>query len=49
MAAAGAVLLILFVVQYFYMVGNIWELTLLRQETAVRSQKSSYLAKPWTD
>ena len=39
MAAAGAVLLVLFVVQYFYMVGNIWELTLLRQETAVQKSK----------
>jgi len=45
MAAAGAVLLILFVVQYFYMVGNIWELTLLRQETAVQKSKIEFFGQ----
>lgn len=45
MAAAGAVLLILFVVQYFYMVGNVWELTLLRQETAVQKSKIEFFGQ----
>jgi murein DD-endopeptidase MepM/ murein hydrolase activator NlpD len=38
-AAAATVLLVVFVVQYFYMVGNIWELTLLRKETSVQKSK----------
>ncbi|MFZ5861692.1 MAG: M23 family metallopeptidase [Nitrospirota bacterium] len=38
-AAAVTVLLVVFVIQYFYMVGNIWELTLLRKETSVQKSK----------
>jgi murein DD-endopeptidase MepM/ murein hydrolase activator NlpD len=44
-AAATAVLLLVFVVQYFYMVGNIWELTLLRKETAVQKSKIEFFAQ----
>lgn len=38
-AVAGAVLLVIFIIQYFHMVGNIWELTLLRQETQAQKSK----------
>lgn len=44
-AAATAILLLVFVVQYFYMVGNIWELTLLRKETAVQKSKIEYFSQ----
>jgi murein DD-endopeptidase MepM/ murein hydrolase activator NlpD len=43
--AATAILLLVFVVQYFYMVGNIWELTLLRKETAVQKSKIEHFAQ----
>lgn len=43
--AATAILLLVFVVQYFYMVGNIWELTLLRKETAVQKSKIESFAQ----
>ena len=36
---AGLLLLVVFVIQYFHMVGNIWELTLLRQETQTQKSK----------
>jgi murein DD-endopeptidase MepM/ murein hydrolase activator NlpD len=34
-----------FIVQYFYMVGNIWELTLLRKETSVQKEKIEYFSQ----
>lgn len=43
--AAATVLLLVFVVQYFYMVGNIWELTLLRKETEVQKSKIEFFAE----
>ena len=43
--AATALLLVVFVVQYFYMVGNIWELTQLRKETAVQKSKIEFFAR----
>jgi murein DD-endopeptidase MepM/ murein hydrolase activator NlpD len=43
--AVTAILLLVFVVQYFYMVGNIWELTLLRKETAVQKSKIEFFAQ----
>jgi murein DD-endopeptidase MepM/ murein hydrolase activator NlpD len=43
--AVTAILLLVFVVQYFYMVGNIWELTLLRKETAVQKAKIEHFAQ----
>lgn len=45
MTIAGVVLLLIFVIQYFYMVGNIWELTLLRQETAAQKSKIEFFAQ----
>jgi murein DD-endopeptidase MepM/ murein hydrolase activator NlpD len=44
-AAAATVLLMVFIVQYFYMVGNIWELTLLRKETSVQKSKIEYFSQ----
>ncbi|MFZ5876413.1 MAG: M23 family metallopeptidase [Nitrospirota bacterium] len=44
-AAAATVLLVVFIVQYFYMVGNIWELTLLRKETSVQKSKIEYFSQ----
>ncbi len=43
--AATTILLLVFVVQYFYMVGNIWELTLLRKETEVQKSKIEFFAE----
>lgn len=43
--AAATLLLLVFVVQYFYMVGNIWELTLLRKETTVQKSKIEFFAQ----
>ncbi len=43
--AAAAVLLVVFLVQYFYMVGNIWELTLLRKETSVQKSKIEFFSQ----
>lgn len=43
--AAALVLLLVFLVQYFYMVGNIWELTHLRQETSVQKAKIESFAQ----
>jgi len=44
-AGAAAILLLVFVVQYFYMVGNIWELTMLRQETTTQKTKIESFAQ----
>jgi murein DD-endopeptidase MepM/ murein hydrolase activator NlpD len=43
--AAATVLLVVFIVQYFYMVGNIWELTLLRKETSVQKSKIEHFSQ----
>lgn len=43
-AGASLLLLVVFLVQYFYMVGNIWELTLLRKETALQKSKIEFFA-----
>lgn len=45
LAAAGFLMLLVFVVQYFYMVGNIWELTMLRQETAAQKTKIEFFVQ----
>jgi len=42
---AAAILLIVFIIQYFYMVGNIWELTLLRQETTAQKSQIETFAQ----
>jgi murein DD-endopeptidase MepM/ murein hydrolase activator NlpD len=44
-ACAAVIFLLVFVVQYFYMVGNIWELTSLRQETATQKSKIEFFAQ----
>src|SRR3972149_10180951 len=44
-ACVAVIFLLVFVVQYFYMVGNIWELTSLRQETAAQKSKIEFFAQ----
>ncbi|MBI3607717.1 MAG: M23 family metallopeptidase [Nitrospirae bacterium] len=44
-ACAAVIFLLVFVVQYFYMVGNIWELTSLRQETTAQKSKIEFFAQ----